>query len=62
MKLTKSSGSSWSLTVKDVNSEFGGLYFLTARNSSSEEKYPVVIKVKSLVELVEITDCSIDGG
>merc|ERR1711892_1245807 len=62
IKFSKVSGNTWSALLSDISTESSGLYFITARNSSTEEKYPVVIKVKSNVDLAEVTDCALDDG
>ena len=62
IKFSKVSGNTWSATISDISTESSGLYFITARNSSSEEKYPLVIKVKSNVDLTQVTECALDEG
>ena len=39
-----------------------GLYFLTARNSSCEEKYPLVLTVTTSPALDAVTDCALEDG
>ena len=62
LKFSKVSGNTWSATMSDISTESSGLYFITARNSSSEDKYPIIIKVKSNIDLTEVTECALDDG
>ena len=62
LSLTKGSNNTWSALVKDLSSEQAGLYFLTARNSSTEEKYPVYVQVTTAPSLDKVTECGFDDG
>ena len=62
IKFNKVSGNTWSAAISDISTDSSGLYFITARNSSSEEKYPLIIKVKTNIDLTEVTECALDDG
>jgi len=62
IKFSKVSGNTWSAGITDISLDSSGLYFLTARNSTSEEKYPLIIKVISKLDLTEVTECALDDG
>ena len=48
--------------MKDLAPEQAGLYFLTARNNSTEEKYPVLLQVTSMPSLEAVTECGFEDG
>ena len=48
--------------MKDLAPEQAGLYFLTARNSSTEEKYPVLLQVATRPSLDAVTECGFEDG
>ena len=62
LSLTKGSNDTWTLVMKDLAPEQAGLYFLTARNSSTEEKYPVLLQVTTLPSLDAVTECGFEDG
>jgi len=61
-QLTRTGNSTWSIVIPDIATHQTGLFFLTARNSHCEEKYPFVVKVVSRVDLSNIIDCAPDNS
>ena len=56
------SGDRWTTEITDISSSTAGLHFIIARNSSGEEKYPLVIRVKPRLDLSSVTECAADDG
>jgi len=52
------SGNHFTLDIQNIRPDQSGLYFLTARNCHSEEKYPLIIKVKKREDLSNIESCT----
>ena len=62
VQFTRVSGDTWRTTLRDVSCDDSGLYFITARNNQTEEKYPVILKIKPIIDLTSVTECSIEDG
>ena len=56
------SGDLWTTEITDISCSTAGLHFIIARNSSGEEKYPLVIRVKPTLDLSSVTECAADDG
>jgi len=61
-QLSKSGNNSWSTQINNIALHQSGLYFLTARNNHCEEKYPLIIKVKSQVDLSAVDACATENS
>ena len=48
--------------MNNVSSDASGLYFLTARNNQTEEKYPIILKIRPSFDLTAVTECALEEG
>jgi hypothetical protein len=53
-------GNTFFTELKNVSAETSGLHFLTARNATSEVKYPVIIKVRTAHNLAYVNECEVE--
>ena len=62
VQFSRGSDGLWKAVMTDVAREVSGLYIVTARNPQGEDKYPVILTVRPIIELINVTDCALEDG